>query len=183
MSEGVDQINRMLVDAYGKDVGSNNPNFRIAWTTSQTEKKFGHYEDYCGDIWLREVTEVREVQKYPLYEDMWVLERLQPIPVGSDIKGANYSYEPIWVFGANNSVRQPVWRAVKYMCDSVMYLDRRPKLASDLQAEEDAKFLAEKAIYKDMLQDNSPAIPSALAAGEAVTVPHNYEKSNIIITG
>lgn len=178
MSEGVDFINRKLIDAYGKDVGLSLPNYRIVWSNSQLERRFGTFEDWMGDIWLREVTETREVEKYPLYPDMWILERLMGIDaVNTNIRGVNYSYEPLWVFGANNSERQPVWRFVELMVKANKYVEGRKLLPSELQDIEDRRFQAEKVKFKTMIQDDSEWMVTALVAGEAVSVPHSYDKS------
>jgi hypothetical protein len=61
------------------------------------EKRFGTFTDYYGKIFVRTVTEVRQVLKYPMDQDRWVLERIQSAVMNPELV-EQYSYEPIYVF-------------------------------------------------------------------------------------
>lgn len=176
MSEGIDWINRNLEEIYGKDVSLNLPRYRIVWSSSQREKRLGTFEDWTeGGIYIRTVTEVREVPKYPLYEEYWVLEHLMFNNANPELT-EKYSYEPLWVFGANGKgERQPLWKAVEILVHTHQYVKRK-KTQVDVDIEEEIRFQKEKAYFKTIIQNESPYIAGCLADGAAVTVPHNYEK-------
>jgi hypothetical protein len=95
-------LNQHLKDAYGTTVDGKQL-FRLTWSTGITEFRHSTFVDYLGDIFLREVTETREVLKYPFAQDRWILERIRLTSdkakevfglVGED----PYSYEPIYTF-------------------------------------------------------------------------------------
>lgn len=116
----IDRINVTLLDHYGRL--ENLPTWRVVWSEDQFEWRYGTYTDYTkGGIFIREVTERREVPKYRQWApEKWVLERLVVVPLDADpdhpqIDSA-LSYEPIWVFERE---LPPVWTAVKFIVDQV----------------------------------------------------------------
>lgn len=174
--ESVAEINRKLIDHYGKDVGSNQPNYRVIKSTGLTETRFGTFRDHSSEgIFLREVSEIRETLKYPFDQDAWVLEVLTVNSGNSELKTAT-SYEPLWIFGNNNSERYPIWRAVDYLVRGSKMIDRIIKSPQDIKDEELKSIEDEKKLFKIWLQNESPYIAGALYDGAAVTVPSNYEK-------
>lgn len=72
----VDLINTVIrrhgTNQYG------DPIFRVVFSDNQVESRKGTYTDYAGDIFIRTVTEVREVPKYPNLKGKWILERWAP---------------------------------------------------------------------------------------------------------
>jgi hypothetical protein len=58
--ENISAINKRLVELYGKSIDGR-PNFRIVFSDTQYEKRFGTFEVTCGDIFLREETCLKEV--------------------------------------------------------------------------------------------------------------------------
>jgi hypothetical protein len=176
MSIGVQEINRKLEDAYGRDVSLNLPTYRIVWSTSQFEKRLGTFEDYTeGGIYLRTVTEIREVHKYPLYPDFWVLEVLTGNNGNPELP-AKFSYEPVWVFGSNGKgSRQPLWEPVEILVKAHKFIERKKLTQKDADEQEEIRFQKEKAKFKEMLQNESPWVPGLLHDGEAIVVPHNYK--------
>jgi len=85
------------------------PNFRIIWSTNLTEKRFGTFSDFYGKIFVRQVTEVRDVLKYPFDQDRWILERVQSSVGNKELMG-DYSYEPIYVFKDEHGLYLPLAR-------------------------------------------------------------------------
>lgn len=169
MSEGVVIINQRLTDNYGKDVYLDKPRYRIVYSTSQIEKRYGTFEDETeGGIYLRTVTEVRECPKYPAYPDMWVLEYLQPNMVNPELK-TNWSYEPLWIFGANGTERQPVWDMVNHAVHAHKFVEKVKLSPGDLAKQEEERFLKEKSKFREMLDDASPFLASQLKDGHAVS--------------
>ncbi len=116
----IDRINVTLLDHYGRL--ENIQTWRIVWSTDQREWRYGTYEDFTeGGIFIREVTERREVPKYSQWApNKWVLERLLVVPVDASpdhpqIDSA-LSYEPLWAF---DEELPPEWVAVKFIVDSI----------------------------------------------------------------
>ncbi len=116
----IDRINVTLLDHYGRL--ENLQTWRIVWSTDQREWRYGTYEDFTTEgIFIREVTERREVPKYAQWApDKWVLERLIVVPVDSSPDHPQIdtalSYEPLWTFQDD---LPPEWVAVKFIVDSV----------------------------------------------------------------
>jgi hypothetical protein len=172
----VEEINKKLIEVYGKDISLSLPNYKIVWSTSELEKRLGTFTDVTeSGIYLRTVTEVREVPKYWNNPDQWVLEAIQA-NIGNPELGTLYSYEPLWIFGANKSDPTPIWRAVDIICKCHKIIDKRKLSKSDIQGELDNQLIREKALFKEMLQDESPYIAGAIHDGAAVVVPSTYEK-------
>jgi hypothetical protein len=105
----VDDLNAKLEER-GRTLDGR-PIWRLTWSTSQREKRRGKFSDYYGNIFLREVEQVREVPKYWNNPNRWVLERLCFLPLcpyrevlsqTSDLDifspTVNGTYEPIYFF-------------------------------------------------------------------------------------
>lgn len=172
--ESVDDINQRLIDHYGRDVGLGNPNYRIVNTKGLTEHRFGTFRDHddSGNF-IREVSEVRETEKYPFYEDAWVLEKLSPNIRNAELI-AKVSYEPVWVFGQAGSSPHPIWRAVQLLVNATKFVDRVKQSPSDIRDAELKQFEKERIICKQILQNESPYLASALKDGYAVTVASDH---------
>lgn len=172
--ESVVDINNRLADKYGLDVSLGNPNYRIVNSRGLTEHRFGTFRDYDDNgNFIREIAEVREVLKYPYYEDAWVLEALQPNLANSELI-VKASYEPLWVFGAAGSSPHPIWRAVELLVNTHKFMRRVIKSPSDIKDEEMAQFEKERIICKQILQNEAPYLASALKDGYAVTVASDH---------
>lgn len=73
INSDVDLINKQL-KSYGVNI-YNDPFFRVVFSDDQVEKRKGVYRDFSGEIFIREVEEIREVRKYPWIKGKWILER------------------------------------------------------------------------------------------------------------
>lgn len=172
--ESVEEMNQRLIDRYGKDVSLNNPNYRLINTAGLTEHRRGIFRDYDENgNFIREVTEVREVEKYPFYPDSWVLETLAPNLANEELL-TRVSYEPVWVFGQAGSVSYPIWRAVELLVNSHKFVQRVIKSPQDLKDEEVAAFEKERELCKQIIKNESPYIAGMLADGHAVTVASDH---------
>lgn len=106
----VDRINRQLKDKYGIDTITGLPIWRIVWADEQREKQKDTFEDHSpSGLYLRTITEVREIQKYPHVREKHILERLVPVPdfQRDQLVGAKLSYELIFVFWNNKEEYLP----------------------------------------------------------------------------
>lgn len=91
------EVNELLARELGLSPFENKPNFQVIWSTGLTEKRFGTFSDFYGKIFVRQVTEVRDVLKYPFDQDRWILERIQSSAGNRELL-ADHSYEPLYVF-------------------------------------------------------------------------------------
>ena len=114
-------LNQWLVNTYGTTV-DNKPLFRLIWSTGVTEKREGIFQDFYGDILIREVREVREVLKYPFAQDRWVLERIKQVtqPMREfGLLDEAFTYSEIYIFQDRSGHFLPLTRE---MCEAAMYL-------------------------------------------------------------
>jgi len=184
----IDELNRQLVNHYGKDVHSDKARLRIVWSTKQYEWKVNEAGfdifDETGTIFLRTEFGPHEVEKYPLYPDKWVLEVLVP-NTSTEIVGVTYSYEPLWIFGAANSNPDPIWRAVKLLVDSKLAhhrsLTEEKKNEKDHLAEEEAAKKKEAARDLDRIREDSEPLVLDMVNGSAVTVPAKPPVDNTVV--
>lgn len=179
MSEGVQWINRKLQETYGKALELDKPHFRIVFSTSQLETCYRETEVFSdGGIFLRQEKGISEGPKYPLWPDLWILERLYTTVGNPYLENVTkFSYEPIWVFGAGNSEKQPIWRAVEMMVHGLLHKKKKFLTRDDYATLEMERMAKEKEKCLDIIKNDSPWIPSQLANGGAVVVPSNYEST------
>ena len=175
MNESVDTLNTRLTTLYGRSPDGR-PIYRLVYSTTQLEKRWGEFEDYYGKIFLRRFSGVREVPKYPYCKDRWVLEVLLPVYnpeiYQSDLYG---SYEPLWVFqDKNGNFLQPIWKAVELI---IVWNHNKPEKKNDVQIESEhqAQLEREEAEEFEKIDNQVPYIADKLHEGEAITVPKEYD--------
>ncbi len=121
----VELINQLLIDYYGRDTISGLPIWRVSWAPEQFEKRFGTWEDYGqGGIFLRRVTETREMKKYPHLPEHYILERLVLVPEQQQMElcGAKISYEPIHPFWDNKTnPLPPNWEVCEIIVQTIYH--------------------------------------------------------------
>ena len=123
-TELVCDINDRLKSYFGIDTISGIPIWRIVFSEDQFEKRLGTYDDITPNgLYIRTVTEVREVPKYRQWIDKkYILERLVVVPEQNqhELPTAKISYEPIWTFeDINGNYLPPKWEAAKFIIDTV----------------------------------------------------------------
>lgn len=69
----VDLINKTIKANGTNEYGD--PLFRVVFSDDQVERRLGNFTDTHGGLFVRQVTEVREVRKYPWIKEKWILER------------------------------------------------------------------------------------------------------------
>jgi len=189
LTEKIESINRQLEDSFGIDTITGRPIWRVVWSDDQYEDRFGTYDDFTPEgIYLRTVTEVRRVKKYPWVKERWTLERLVLVPVVSqkELPTVKQSYEPMFPFQkTNGEYAPPTILACRFIIDSVLaaqgkgsttkYKDKYDGMSKEEYYE--AKN-AELQQLQDDLFGNETDVGDAIAHGEAVIVPRNYEKES-----
>lgn len=188
LTETLDTINKHLVNHFGIDTISGIPIWRIVWSEEQFEKRLGTYEDYTkGGIYIRTVTEVREVPKYRQWiQEKYVLERLVVVPIfnENELPTSSVSYEPIWVFEDRlGNYLPPKFEAAKFVIDTIYsaqyanhsltkYVDPENTQEKHLEA----KRLRVEGIIDELFGDQSSLQGTTYVTGESIIVPRNYER-------
>ncbi len=174
-----ESINAQLVDSFGSDTLSGMPIWRVSWAPSQFEKRYGTWEDYGqGGIFLRRVTEMREMCKYPHLQEHYVLERLVLVPPHQQVElcGARISYEPIHPFW-NNKMEPlpPNWEVCQIIVQTIYFrLGKGPDptaMYDDPEADGNNGLEAKKvrvAKILNSLYGNDTAVSDALTYGTGV---------------
>lgn len=108
-------VNARLKRLYGNDPYLNVPYYRVVRAENQTVARHGTFNDFYGAIFIRRVTEVREVKKYDYLPPCWILERVEPNLSGDILDVSKpYTYECITPFlDANNNALPLNWRAIE----------------------------------------------------------------------
>lgn len=193
--ERVEDINRRLADNFGVDTITGIPIWRVVWSEDQLEKRYGTFDDITpAGIYLRTVTEVREVPKYRQWiHNKYLLERLVVIPAqdAKQLPTQKVSYEPIHIFqDRNENALPPKYAACEFAIQliyAVQYGDHSVARYVDpdnCQEAEIANRQARIAEIQEALHGDESGLmgatlaPSqAIAGGSAIIVPHTYERS------
>ncbi len=181
MSETVESINKQLRDEYSL-AWNGQPIWRVVWSEDQIEKRHGTYNDYTpGGMFLRTVTEWREVPKYRQWiQEKFVLERLTVIPeINQDELVDKVSYEPVWVFEDNKgNPLPPKWVVAKIVVDSIYAATGKASLHKYVDPELDPEYKNKQ--LEDLQRElfaNETNVGDALAHREAIVVPRNFKEN------
>lgn len=180
-TESIFDINKKLIQHYGKAVDADMPKLRVVWSTNQYEWRVNPagFDIYSSEgLFLRTEFGPKEVEKYPMFPDHWVLEVLVPVVI-PELPNVKYGYEPLWIFGAANSSREPVWKAIKLLIDAKLQHHRdmiAPRETKEsLIAKEKAKDEKYKELIKDVLRNENTL---GIKEGSAVVVPASISEVN-----
>ena len=89
-----------FLDAQGRNL-ADAPIYRLVWSDEQFELRKGTFNEFSGNLFLRQVIGVQRVPKYPYVKSRWILEKFFPPEVAyTDTLPESYSgsYEPLFVF-------------------------------------------------------------------------------------
>jgi hypothetical protein len=181
-----DGINYVLEARYGLDTVRRKPKYRISWSTTEIERRFGTYHVYyMQNIFLREETGEMDTPKYPDFPDCWVLEKFIYAPVLELAESQNGHYEIMYPFlSPKKEPLEPLFR----VCELVIWMANNPQNPHELMnilTERDKKlFESEVSYFKDVLDDENRSW--LWTDPHAVTVvPKNYERQSekVIIPG
>jgi hypothetical protein len=150
----LETINERLELYYGHEIDGR-PRYRVVWSTGQLEKRAGTFNEFYGQIFLREFIGIKEVPKYPYDPDRWIIEKLFYLPNTEIIAEKPGSYEPIYVLKAGDGSYLPLnWKVIDMV---VNFAEKKPvglKLTdSDWDDQEQAQIEAETSYFEDKLED------------------------------
>jgi hypothetical protein len=113
----VELINTKLAKEYSLLGGP--PLYRIVWSDTIMEHRHGTFRDYCGKIFLREVTETRLTRKYGYIHERWILEKWAPgeLTRNRETPGTEKGdYIPMYVFeDSKGNYLPPTMKSVEFM--------------------------------------------------------------------
>lgn len=176
----VEHINDLLRREYGIETTSDRPIYRVVWSNDQFEKRLMKYTDTGIELLT---PEVREVPKYRQWaKDRYILEKLSYIEIPVEEMTVNrISYEPLWSF-VNNKLEYlpPRYDVCKLIIDSVN--ERLGKstgvLYKDVSENTEEKQERVAQIQQELF-GNETDTGDAIAHGEAIIVPRNYENEKV----
>jgi hypothetical protein len=180
--ESIETINEQLRRAYGIDSISSRPIYRVVWANDELEKRLMHFTD--AGIQLL-TPEIREVPKYAQWaKDRYILERLSYVEVNSpenmQMTVSKVSYEPIWSFVDNKlNYLPPRFEVAKVVIDTLhaaIHGDHSLRKYKDDNAGSLEETQQRVETIQKELFGNETDTGDALAHGEAIVVPRNYEQ-------
>lgn len=151
------------------------PVYRLVWSDAQFEMRRGTFNEFSGSLFLRAVTGVKEVPKYPFVKSRWILEKFFPPEVAftEDLPNSRQGlYEPLFVFQTKNFEPLPVTLRV---LELLVNFDRNYSQPSNFaKACQDRTFaeLAEAKEFEYLLDAiDTTALQSQLHMKEAIVKP------------
>lgn len=188
LTEPIESINNQLIHLFGIDTITGMPIWRVVWSNDQYEKRLGTYDDITeSGIYLRTVTEVREVPKYSQWlPNLYVLERLVVVPeINQDeLPTSKISYEPLFPFwDKDGKALPPKLEVAKFVIDTIYAAQygthNLKKYKDDEDSQEASLELKKKRIdeISEYLWGDQPSFHDALINGEAVTLNSDYKES------
>jgi len=174
--ESIFILNKRLEDRFGRFHTTISPLWRLSWSNTQYEKRHGTYRDFVPgtNILLREVSEVREVKKYPYIENRWILERLVEVPeINQNELTTRLSYECIWAF---KLAQHPTWNAIEFLvdvCSDGMHEHKVPNKGPNHEEAIEERKKRIQLIQEELFGDESE-IADALHYGQGIIVPSKF---------
>jgi hypothetical protein len=185
--ENIKSLNNQLVSLFGIDTMTGRSIWRIVFSEDQFEKRLGTYDDFTeSGIFIRTVTEVREVPKYRQWiQNKFVLERLVIVPEinRDELPISKLSYEPMFVFeDKRGNALPPKMEVCKIVIDTVYAAKGKQSLAKYKDPEsnhENALELQKQRvdeIYEEVFGDETN-VSDHLTRQTGIVVPGNYTKN------
>jgi hypothetical protein len=113
--------NRFLAEKFGTDIFGH-AFFRVVWSEDMTEIRFGKFNEFVGDRFIRTVTGNHRVRKYNYIHSRWILEKYFPPEVAFNEmipESREGSYEPIFVFEDKDANPLPITlRVLDLLCSA-----------------------------------------------------------------
>lgn len=179
--ESLKVLNKRLKSQYSTH-SDNRPIWRIVWSEDQFERRFGTFEDSVDGIFLRRVTEWREVRKYNYIHDKYILEELVIVPEYQQSElGVKLSYEPTYVYmDKNGNPLPPKWEITEFVINMKMTMrGHENKMAKYTDPSIDPEN-RNKELQKmfDQLFGNETDVTDALHYREGIVVRQGFKESN-----
>lgn len=185
MAEKIETINEFLKENFGIDTEDSLPIFRIVWSEDQYEKRLTEYTDSGIKLLY---PEIRLLPKYKQFiQNSYILERRVLVPEQNitELAGLKKSYEPLWVFRADNGDPiPPTIAGCKMIIDTVYAAIGKKNLSKykdpfeGLTPQESYELNKQRlnTIYNELFGDESSlGGETHNASGSAIIMPGNYK--------
>lgn len=157
--DSLEVINERLALYYGSELDGR-PRYRVVWSTTEIERRFGEFNEFYGSIFLRKCVGIQDVKKYPFDQDRWILEKLFYIKNPEIISEKPGSYEPLLILKDRFGGYLPLaWKAVDL---AVKFAEEKPmgiKLTDKDWNEQERKDIEQEADYFQNILDNEGRSP------------------------
>lgn len=182
LTESIKSINEQLSNLFGTDTLTGLAIWRVAFSSTQYEKRLVDVTDSGVQLLT---PEVRLVPKYNYINDKYILEQLVLVPEVSqkELAGAKMSYEPLWTFEDNNgNYLPPTIQACKFVIDTVYTAlgkaGHGPKYKdpdSDPEEAVENRINRVKKLQEELF-GNETQVSDSLAYHGGIVVPSNYKR-------
>lgn len=165
-------INERLIQLYGYEQDTQQPKYRIVFSTFQTEKRYGKYDLLSKEtgIWLGVKEGLVEIQKYWYLKPCWLLERVEPNLNRKDLIYEKWTYEPIFVFLDKDDNSLPLnWRAIELAVGVIEKAERKIRTEQD-----------DAAIAESEQEEESKKVYAELDKPESTKPLPTFEKSTLL---
>ena len=166
------KCNQRLLEWYGRHRFDTRPLFRVVVAGEEFEKRLGTFNDFHGDIWHRQVTEVRLVPKYPyLPPETYVFESLRPNAVPEEIKEGPLIYDLVWALLDKEGTPLPLrWTPIEMIVYN-LFNPQAKKTDADFADDEQKRFDKEVEQNKIILENANPLQAAKIREGSAIYAP------------
>jgi len=182
--ESIETLNSRLVDHFSIDIVTGDPIFRIVFSEDVYEKRLTKYTKEGFELLTPQIVELPKYKQW--IHNKYVLERLVVIPDHSpkalELGVGVTSYEPLFVYEDNaGNPLPPKWEVTKYVIEETYAKIKGGKsgMAKYIDSEIDPEAKEERLKnLQEELFGNETDTTDALAYGQAIVVPTNYNKEN-----
>lgn len=175
LTESIESINNQLIDLFGIDTLNGLPIWRVSWAEDQIEKQYGTFNDFTSNgMFIRSVTEVREIKKYPWIKNKYILEQLTLVNEcdQEQLAGAKIAYNCMFVFeNKNGNYLPPQVQIAQFVIDTIYAAMGKTNLAKYKEAADTGERLKEVNELHEELFGNETTIGDALAYKTGIVVP------------
>lgn len=180
INSSLESINKRLGDYFGRDSVTSQDIHRIVDATNLTEPRRSDYTvETEGGIFLRdEYALVKEVLRYPNYQNRHVFEMLVPIPEelrNELVTPEQRIYECFYVFQYDNKPLPVTWKAVEMIMQFKLYGKRERLTDFDIEEQRRKDDIKHIKYFTEVLKDQSSII-APHSGVKGIFVPTNYEK-------
>jgi hypothetical protein len=177
----IEAINKALRDEYGIETTSDRPIYRVVWSNDQYEKRMSTHSPEGMEYLYPQLIEVPKYKQWA--KDRYILERLSYVETeqgeNAQMTVNKVSYEPIWSF-VNNKLEYlpPRYEVCKIVIDAIhaaIYGDHSLAKYKDDNAGSLEETQQRVSKLQDELFGNETDTGDAMAHGEAIVVPRNFE--------
>lgn len=171
-------VNKKLLDTFGQDIAGR-AKFRVVLSSDELEKRVGRFQEFYGEIFVREFVGAKDVPKYSYLEgEYWVVEHL--VPTFNPELTEPMTYEPVFIMMDNDRNPLPLNMDVALIvCNAVLNPKKRSRRseAGDHYEEEQIRSKEKNANLSRLKSILPNKIQRQLHSKEAIVNPWSGSKN------